>query len=45
MVAVLLLTLQAFVINRLAGIAYPLWSAQQKSAKGIAVGEDGKTSK
>ena len=26
MVAVLLLTVQAFVINRLAGIPYPLWS-------------------
>lgn len=45
MIAVVLLTLQALVINRLAGIAYPLWSAQQKPAKEIAVGEDGKTSK
>jgi CBS domain-containing membrane protein len=45
MVAVVLLTLQAIVINRLAGIAYPLWSAQQKPRKGIEVGEEGKTSK
>ncbi|MDQ6643370.1 MAG: HPP family protein, partial [Chloroflexota bacterium] len=45
MVAVVLLTLQAIVINRLAGIAYPLWSAQQKPEKEIAVGEDGKTGK
>lgn len=29
MMAVLLLTLQAFVINRLAGIPYPLWSPTQ----------------
>lgn len=27
MLAVVLLTVQAFVINRLAGIPYPLWSA------------------
>ncbi|HET7640490.1 MAG TPA: HPP family protein [Ktedonobacteraceae bacterium] len=32
MVAVLLLTLQALVINRLAGIPYPLWSPVQPSA-------------
>jgi CBS domain-containing membrane protein len=36
MVAVVLLTLQALVINRLAGIDYPLWSPRQKLA------EDGK---
>jgi len=29
MVAVILLTVQAFVINRLAGIRYPLWSPPQ----------------
>ena len=28
--AVILLTLQAFVINRLAGLPYPLWQAQKK---------------
>ena len=27
MIAVLLLTLQALVINRLAGLPYPLWAA------------------
>lgn len=32
MVAVLLLTLQALVINRLAGIDYPLWNPVQPSA-------------
>jgi CBS-domain-containing membrane protein len=31
MLAVFLLTLQAFVINRLAGIDYPLWSPRQSS--------------
>jgi CBS-domain-containing membrane protein len=29
MIAVVLLTVQAFVINRLAGIPYPLWSPRQ----------------
>lgn len=29
MVAVVLLTLQAFVINRLAGVPYPLWAAPE----------------
>jgi hypothetical protein len=29
MAAVVLLTLQAVVINRLAGVPYPLWSARK----------------
>jgi hypothetical protein len=29
MIAVVVLTLQAIVINRLAGLPYPLWSAKQ----------------
>ena len=32
MVAVVLLTLQAFTINRLAGIPYPLWSPRQEQS-------------
>ncbi|HEU5423887.1 MAG TPA: HPP family protein, partial [Nitrolancea sp.] len=32
MVAVVLLTLQAFVINRLAGLPYPLWSTPRDGA-------------
>ncbi len=32
LVAVLLLLVQAFAMNRLAGIAYPLWSAAQSAA-------------
>ncbi|WIG59392.1 MAG: hypothetical protein OJF49_002139 [Ktedonobacterales bacterium] len=36
MAAVVLLTVQAFVINRLAGIDYPLWSPRQASASGAA---------
>ncbi len=32
--AVVLLTVQALVINRLAGIAYPLWSPQSESREG-----------
>jgi CBS domain-containing membrane protein len=32
-VAVVLLTIQAFVINRLAGIDYPLWSKQRSPAR------------
>src|SRR5436305_1703280 len=32
--AVVLLTLQAFVINRLAGIPYPLWSPTREPAEG-----------
>jgi len=38
MLAVVLLTVQAFVINRLAGIPYPLWSppSQQGAADGSA---------
>jgi CBS domain-containing membrane protein len=32
MLAVVLLTVQAFVINRLAGIAFPLWSARTTKA-------------
>ncbi len=38
MVAVLLLTIQAFVINRLAGIPYPLWAAP-KPAKVASEGK------
>lgn len=40
MVAVVLLTIQAFVINRLAGIPYPLWSAPRpaKVAEGSRKG-------
>ena len=34
MLAVVLLTVQAFVINRLAGIPYPLWSAPTVPAAG-----------
>ena len=30
--AVILLTLQAFIINRLAGVPYPLWSVKRKPA-------------
>jgi len=33
-VAVILLTVQAFVLNRLAGMPYPLWSHQPSSADG-----------
>ena len=33
MAAVVLLTLQAFIINRLAGVDYPLWSPRQKIAE------------
>ena len=33
MLAVVLLTVQAFVINRLAGIPYPLWSARASGAR------------
>ncbi|TMC34988.1 MAG: HPP family protein, partial [Chloroflexi bacterium] len=32
MAAVILLTIQAFVINRLAGIPYPLWNPPAESA-------------
>jgi CBS-domain-containing membrane protein len=32
--AVILLTVQAFVLNRLAGMPYPLWSHQPSSADG-----------
>jgi CBS-domain-containing membrane protein len=34
-VAVILLTIQAFAINRLAGIPYPIW--KKREAAGIAV--------
>jgi len=33
--AVILLTVQAFVLNRLAGIPYPLWSHRQSSTEGV----------
>jgi CBS-domain-containing membrane protein len=36
MSAVILLTLQAFTINRLAGIAYPLWSPPQQPEQNIS---------
>ena len=36
MVAVVLLTVQAFVINRLAGIPYPLWQQKSDDAKKIS---------
>lgn len=39
MVAVMLLTLQAIVFNRIAGIDYPLWSASQKPAEGSEAGK------
>jgi CBS domain-containing membrane protein len=34
MVAVVLLTLQALVINRLAGIPYPLWNPHREPDEG-----------
>lgn len=34
MIAVILLTIQALVINRFAGLPYPLWSAPSESQKG-----------
>jgi len=40
MVAVVLLTLQAIVINRLAGIPYPLWSANRQSSEEVDVDKD-----
>jgi hypothetical protein len=33
MVAVVLLTIQAFVINRLAGIPYPVWNPVREPAE------------
>jgi hypothetical protein len=36
MLGVILLTIQAFVINRLSGIAYPVWSGKDKRNGGIA---------
>ena len=36
MAAVVLLTLQAIAINRLAGIAYPLWNPIQEPSDGAA---------
>jgi CBS domain-containing membrane protein len=33
--AVVLLTLQALVINRLAGISYPLWGPPRQSTEGV----------
>ncbi len=38
MVAVVLLTLQALAINRLAGIPYPLWNPRQQSVQGVDQG-------
>lgn len=43
MIAVVLLTAQAFVINRLAGLPYPLWSPRAEAAPGVGAG-DGKGS-
>jgi hypothetical protein len=37
MVAVVLLTIQAFVINRLAGIPYPVWNPVREPAESGAV--------
>lgn len=40
MVAVVLLTLQAIGINRLAGIPYPLWNSRRQSAEDIDGGKN-----
>jgi CBS domain-containing membrane protein len=42
MIAVVLLTLQAFVINRLFGIAYPLWSASPTSLEEVDIDKEKK---
>jgi CBS-domain-containing membrane protein len=45
MVAVALLTFQAIVINRLAGIPYPLWTTARQSSEGVDVDKDKSRSK